>query len=159
MASAGAQVYVGGSIATWLDNNNDVETRTLEFLPEVGFSINRMWSIGTVLGFSQKRVESTTTYETFEFSPYARLSYFRTDFVRLFVDGTISAYSSKYGSSDTQTTIGIGFKPGVALDFSKKVSFVAKFGFMGYRQYDEDHDALGIDLSGNNLSIGFYYTF
>ena len=159
MASADAQVYVGGSISAWLDDNYGTETRTLEFLPEVGFSISESWAIGTVLGFSQKRVESTTTNETFEFSPYARLSYYRTDLVRLFIDGTVSAYSTKYGNSDTQTTIGIGFKPGVALDLSEKVSLVAKFGFIGYRRYGDNRDALGIDLSGNNLSLGFFYTF
>ena len=36
MAPAGAQVYIGGSVSAWLDDNNGKETSTVTFLPEIG---------------------------------------------------------------------------------------------------------------------------
>lgn len=159
IASADAQVYIGGSVSVWVDENKKTETTTIEFLPEVGFLISDRWSLGTVLGYTQKEVDGANTNKTFEFAPYARFSYYRYDLVRLFVDASFSLYSSKAGKADRQTTFGVGLKPGVALDLSEKISLVAKFGFFGYRQYNDDHDAVGFNINGNNLSFGVFYTF
>jgi len=159
ITSANAQVYIGGSVSAWVDENKKDETTTLEFLPEVGFLINDRWSLGTVLGYTQKEVDGTKTYETFEFAPYARFSYYRFDLVRLFVDAGFSLYSSKSGKAERETTYGIGLKPGVALDLSDRISLIAKFGFLGYRQYNDNHDAAGFNINGNSLSLGVFYAF
>lgn len=159
IASTDAQVYIGGSISAWVDENKKTETTTLEFLPEVGFLLSDRWSLGTVLGYTQKEVDGTETNNTFEFAPYARFSYYRFDLVRLFVDASFSLYSSKSGKADRATTYGVGLKPGVALDLSDRISLVAKFGFLGYRQYNEDHEAVGFNINGNGLSFGVFYTF
>ncbi|MDR2914686.1 MAG: porin family protein [Tannerella sp.] len=159
IALADAQVYVGGSVSVWVDENKKTETTTLDFLPEVGFVLSDRWSLGTVLGYTQKEVDGTSTNKTFEFAPYARFSFYRFDLVRLFVDANFSLYSSKAGKADRQTTYGVGLKPGVALDLSDRISLVAKYGFFGYRQYDDDHDAFGFNINGNGLSLGMFYTF
>ena len=159
MAPVGAQVYIGGSVSAWLDDNNGKETSTVSFLPELGFLLGERWAVGAVLGYSQRRYDGTTTSETFEFSPYARFTYYRTDLVGLFIDGTVSTYSSKSGSADRVATYSVGLKPGVSFDLSDRISLVAKFGFFGFRQYSDDNTGIGFNLNGNDLSLGLYYTF
>lgn len=157
--SVNAQLYVGGSLSTWINETTTTETTTIKFLPEVGFSVSGRWAFGTVLGYTRKDVDSKVTTETFEFAPYARFSFYRTELVRLFVDGGFSFYSSEVGKADPEYTYSAGLQPGVALDLSEKVSLVAKFGFFGYRQYGEEEDAYGFSIDGNGLSLGVYYTF
>jgi len=157
--SVKAQLYLGGSLGFWLNENNSVETTTIKFLPEVGYSINDKWAVGGVLGYTHVEVDDKDASKTFKFAPYARFSFYGTDLVRLFVDGGISVYSSKVGKGDSETTFSTGFEPGVALDLSKRISLVTKFGFFGYREYSEDHNAFGLNLDGNTLTFGVYYSF
>jgi hypothetical protein len=153
-----AQVYVGGSLSSWFNETNSTETTTVRFLPEVGYSVSDRWAFGGVLGFTRKEVNDKTTTKTVEFSPYARFSFYRSELVHLFVEGGFTAYSSKVGSADAETTFSMGFRPGVSLDLSRNVSLVAKFGFLGYRDYG-DEDAYGFLLDGNGLSFGVFYSF
>lgn len=157
--SVNAQLYVGGSLSAWINETKTTETTTIKFLPEVGFSISDRWSFGTVLGYTYKDVDDKITTKTFEFAPYARFSFYRTELVRLFVEGGFSFYSSKAGKADAETTYSVGLKPGIALDLSERISLVAKFGFFGYRQYAEDDDAYGFSIDGNGLSLGVFYMF
>jgi len=159
MASAEAQVYIGGGVSAWIEDRNGTETTTLEFLPEIGFFVGKRWAIGGVLGYSQKLVDGTKTFDSYEFAPYARFTFYSNELVRLFIDGTFSVYSSETGSSNRVETYSLGLKPGLALDLSEKISLFAKFGFFGFRQYDDNHTGLGFNLNGNNLSLGMYYTF
>lgn len=158
-SSVKAQLYLGGSLSSWINETNSTETTTVKFLPEMGFSASNRWSFGTVFGFTYKDVNDKMTTKTFEFSPYARFSFYRTDLLRLFVEGGFSAYSSKVGKADSQSTFSMGLKPGVALDLSRRISLVAKFGFFGYREYGEDDDAYGFTIDGNGLSLGLFYSF
>ena len=159
MASTEAQVYIGGGISAWIEDKNGTETGTIEFLPEIGFFVGKRWAIGGVLGYSQKQVEGTKTFDSFEFAPYARFTFYNNELVRLFVDGTFSVYSSETGTLSRVETYSLGLKPGLSLDLSEKISLYAKFGFFGFRQYDEDHTGVGFNLNGNNLSLGMYLTF
>ncbi|MDR2920710.1 MAG: porin family protein [Tannerella sp.] len=158
-ASVKAQLYVGGALSFWVSENGDVETTTVKFLPEVGYAISDKWAVGGVLGYTHTEVDDYDATKTYKFAPYARFSFYRTDLVRLFVDGGFSVYSSKVGKGDTNTTFSTGFEPGVALNLSKRVSLVTKFGFFGYREYSDDHDAFGLNLDGNTLTFGVYYSF
>ena len=159
MASTEAQVYIGGGISAWIEDKSGTETSTIEFLPEIGFFVGKRWAIGGVLGYSQKHVDGTKTFDSFEFAPYARFTFYNNELVRLFIDGTFSVYSSESGKSSRVETYSFGLKPGLSLDLSEKVSLYAKFGFFGFRQYGEDHTGVGFNLNGNSLSLGMYYTF
>ena len=159
VASVEAQVYIGGGISAWVEDKNGIETSTIDFLPEIGFFVGKRWAIGGVLGYSQKQVDGTKTFDSFEFAPYARFTFYRNELVRLFLDGTFSVYTSETGKSGSVDTYSLGIKPGLSLDLSEKISLYAKFGFFGFRQYDEDHTGVGFNLNGNNLSLGMYLTF
>ena len=55
----------------------------------------------------------------------------------------------------------LGFKPGIAIKLNKHFNFIAKYGFLGYR---DDYmlgsqDGYGFSFSSEDLSIGFHYVF
>lgn len=162
VASVNAQLYVGGSLSAWTNKMETTEKSTIKFMPEMGFFVSDWWSFGTLLGYTIQdngSSGSNSTTSTVEFAPYARLSFFYTGPVRLFVEGGFSLYSSKTGDADRKNTLSAGLKPGIALDLSDRISLVAKLGFFGYRQYSEDDVTYEFTLGGNGLSFGAYYTF
>ena len=62
------------------------------------------------------------------------------------------------------TAFGLGIKPGVAVSLNEKLSFVAHFGFLGYKSVDPDGDdnkvtSIGLDADGSELTFGLYYNF
>ncbi|MBF1385118.1 outer membrane beta-barrel protein [Prevotella aurantiaca] len=175
--AANAQVYVGGSLgvaSSEILGGDDVTT--YQVLPEIGYNINNNWAIGTVLGWGKGKpvsiekgkpvsIESeTNNYVTFQ--PYARFTFAHSKFVNAFIDGIVgyTHYNHAHvgGSSYDQWTIGL--KPGVAVNLSKKVSFVAHVGFAGWESLkaekaEKDSHALGVSLDGNNVTFGVYYNF
>lgn len=167
--SASAQVYVGGSVGYWHDATE--KTNSFVLRPEIGYEVNEKWSFGTTVGYTYADAEGFSA-DLFEFSPYARYNYFRTDDGRLnlFVDGQvgIGVGSADYDGSDSSETAvywNVGFRPGVSLNISEHFSFVAKFGFLGYQGADKNSELIGIhegggfDFSTQELSFGFHYTF
>jgi len=153
-----AQVYVGGSVGFWSQETNSKESTTVKFLPEAGYSFNDKWAVGTVLGYVYSEIEDYET-KSLTFAPYARFSFFQKDMIRLFVDGGFAFNSVKPDEGDRVNTFSTGFKPGIALDLSKNFSILAKFGFLGYQEYDDDSDGFGLDINGNSLTFGLYYSF
>ena len=66
---------------------------------------------------------------------------------------------SAYG--DATSGFELGFKPGIAIKLNKHFNFIAKYGFLGYR---DDYmlgsqDGYGFSFSSEDLSIGFHYVF
>ena len=167
--AANAQVYVGGSLgvaSSEIQGGDDVTT--YQVLPEIGYNINNNWAIGTVLGWGKGKPVSieteTNNYVTFQ--PYARFTFAHSKFVNAFIDGIVgyTHYNHAHvgGSSYDQWTIGL--KPGVAVNLSKKVSFVAHVGFAGWKSVKQkgssvDAHTWGASLDGNNITFGVYYNF
>lgn len=88
--SVKAQVYVGGSLGLW--HNDDADRTSFTLAPEVGYELNEAWSVGATLAFthSKTKVEKIKTITNgFAFAPYARYSFFNSKIIRLFVDGGI----------------------------------------------------------------------
>lgn len=163
---ANAQVYVGGSVgvgSTKIAGGNS-ET-TYKLLPEVGYSFNRNWAVGTVVGLGKgtptmldANVANATEYFTVQ--PYARYTFVHSKLINVFIDGGVGFTDYK----DAGTAWSIGLKPGVAVNLSKSLSFVTHVGFLGYNSFDPDgstssSSAWGLNLDGNNLTFGLYYNF
>lgn len=54
----------------------------------------------------------------------------------------------------------IGLRPGIAVKLNDHFSFVAKYGFLGYRRnVNTSGDSFGLMLTSEDLSIGFHYNF
>lgn len=167
--AASAQVYVGGSVgvASVKNGGNDAET-TYKFVPEVGYSINDTWAVGVALGYQKGTCDlinkggygQDVKTEIFSVNPYARYTFLNSKMINLFVDGGVGFSSYKDLGSEFQ----IGLKPGVAVNLSEKVSFVAHVGFVGFDTFSpkgegKSSNKVGVDLNGNNITFGLYYNF
>lgn len=170
-------LYVGGSLG--FEHNDQkvlghrVMTNEFTILPEIGYNLNSRWAIGTTIGYDYTHwCGEETSLHMFEFNPYARFSYFRTsnNLVQLFVDGGagIGLGSYDYGDdsdSHTAVTWNVGFRPGVAFNFTDKFSMVAHIGFLGYQgannaAYDGGKPRKGgISFDTRDLTLGFYFNF
>ena len=78
--SAKAQVYVGGTVALW--HNDDLDATTFAWNPEVGYNLNEKLAIGGVLTFAHSKLDEGK-YNAFALAPYARYSYYENKVVRL----------------------------------------------------------------------------
>lgn len=102
-----------------------------------------------------------------EVAPYARYTYAKLGSVNLFLDGGFGfeTYKIKHNgiTSDSQNAWEIGIKPGLSVNLTEKLSFIAHVGFFGYRDADDEpvfgQNGLGFNLDGNALSFGLYYNF
>ncbi len=164
--TASAQVYVGGEVGFWRNWADGANRTTFKIVPEVGYNLSEDWAIGTQIGYSYVYNHGDKT-NAFIVTPYARWTFAKFDAVSLFVDGGFDFYTYKTdkgrGSDDSKNAWGIGIKPGVKVDLTDKLSFVAHAGFFGYRDADGDtpfgENGFGVDVDGNALQFGLYYNF
>lgn len=164
--------YVGGNVGFIHEENDGLKTNKFTFLPEIGYSFNNHWAVGTTIGYEYTHFNGyDMSSHIFAFDPYARYTFFKTNngLLSLFIDGTVGlgAGTVDYGdeSSDTAFIWQIGVRPGLALHFTEKFSMVAHIGFLGYKganntAMDAGYSRLGgIAIDGNNIQLGFYYHF
>lgn len=169
-------LYVGGNVGFMHQDQQTeygkVSTNEFSIIPEIGYNLNKSWAIGTTIGYDYTHWNGTDTdLHMFEFNPYARWSYFRTsnNLVQLFIDGGAGigcgTYEYKDDDSHTAVTWNVGLRPGIAINFTDKFSFVTHIGFLGYQgannaAYDAGMPRKGgFSFSGNDLTFGFYYNF
>jgi len=162
--TASAQVYVGGEVGFWRNYNSNQTTFSLA--PEVGYTLSEDWAIGLSLDYDYL-YNAGSKKNSFTVAPYARYTFAKFGPCNLFLDGGLGFATYKYkGASNSNTGWYVGIKPGVAVNLTEKLSFVAHVGFLGYRDSDDDHpyrafgsDGFGFNVDGNNLTFGLYYNF
>jgi hypothetical protein len=166
--AASAQVYVGGSlgIGSVKLGANDAKT-SFKIVPEVGYNINDEWAVGLAIGYQQGECSlgkgeymQDTEMKMFGVNPYVRNTFLHTKYVNVFVDGGLTYENIKDFGNNFQ----VGLKPGIAVNFNDKLSFVAHIGFIGYETFSPKGDGkssntVGVDLDGNNITFGLYYNF
>ena len=159
MATLGAkaQVYLGGEISLWHNDDADVTTFTLS--PEVGYNLNNKWAVGGNLRFLHQEEDNVST-NGFALAPYVRYSYYENKVVRLFIDGGLGFSTYKVEDFDNINGFVFGFRPGIAIKLNNHFSLLAKCGFLGYRDdYMYGADGYGFSFSSEDLSFGFHYEF
>jgi len=150
-------IYVGGSLNVW--RNSTGNTTSFKVAPEVGYNFNETWALGAELNYSHDYVTGKTANSVFV-APYIRWSYCQTGAVRLFLDGTAALGFVKIKDGDTTKGGQVGLRPGIAVKLNDHFSFVAKYGFLGYRRnINTLGDSFGLELTSEDLSIGFHYEF
>ena len=158
--SANAQVYVGGGFGiNGVDNGNTTVT-TYKFIPEVGYNFNENWAAGVAFGWEGASKGGTKTLEV---NPYARFTFVHTKYVNLFVDGGFG-YKHTYNQGYDAALWAVGARPGVAVNLTKKLSFVSHVGFLGWSQSKDNNSnsktsRYGLDLDGNDITFSLYYNF
>lgn len=151
------EVYVGGSFNIW--RNSTENTTSFKVAPEIGYNFNETWALGAELNYSHDYKKGFTT-NTVVVAPYIRWSYYQNDAVRLFLDGTAALGFVKVKDGDTTKAGQIGLRPGIAVKLNDHFSFIAKYGFLGYRRnVNTTGDSFGLNLTSEDLSIGFHYAF
>ncbi len=155
--SMNAQVYVGGTVGLW--HNDDADATSFAIEPEVGYNLSEKWAIGGVLTFLHSK-DDGTKLNAFGLAPYARYSYYENKIVRLFVDGGFGFSTVKEKGLDSVNGFELGFKPGIAIKLNDKFSLIAKCGFLGYRDdYMIGENGYGFAFTSEDLSFGFHYEF
>lgn len=151
-------MYVGGSFNLW--RNSSVNTTSFKIAPEVGYNFNETWAVGAELNYAHDYVKSLTV-NSFSIAPYIRWSFYENETVRLFLDGTASIGFNKVKDGDTSKMGQIGLRPGIAVKLNDNFSFIAKCGFLGYRRNMAEigRDDFGLNMSSEDLSLGFHYAF
>ncbi|WP_294619467.1 outer membrane beta-barrel protein [uncultured Bacteroides sp.] len=155
--SVKAQVYVGGTVSLW--HNDDADATAFTLNPEVGYNLNEKLAVGGILTFAHSKLDEGK-YNAFGIAPYLRYSYYENKIVRLFVDGGLGFSTQKVKGFDAVNGFEIGFKPGIAIKLNDKFSLVAKCGFLGYRDdYMNVGSGYGFNFKSEDLSFGFHYEF
>ncbi len=174
VASLGASAegfYAGGSLGYMHDGKKNTNHMTI--MPEIGYNISSNWAVGTTIGYEYAHLCGYgISSNLFKFDPYARYTFFKSsnNLINLFVDGRIGLglgwVSTEDDSSETAVTWNIGLRPGVAINITKRFSFVTHIGFFGYEGANDNAKATGVysnnggfSLDGNDLTFGFYYNF
>jgi hypothetical protein len=103
-----AQVYVGGSLGAWSKKVGDIETNSINFYPEVGYSFPGNWHAGVVIGFGQTETGDVKN-SVYEFTPYAGYTFFQQGIAALFVEAGFSFLHTKPHVGDAVN----GFKTGL----------------------------------------------
>ena len=140
--------------------------------PEIGYNINQNWAIGTTAGWGKGNPvkiedEPQKTQNYFTVEPYVRYTFVRSKYINAFVDGGFgyTHVNHAHGAAASVNAWSVGVKPGISVNLSPKVSFVAHVGFAGWKSAKADvdgaksSDAWGVDLDGNNVTFGVYYNF
>lgn len=166
--SVNAQGYFGGSIGVASVKNGSADAETVyKFVPEIGYNLNSEWAIGVALGYQKGACDLVySSYgqdvdtEVLGISPYVRYTALNTKYVNLFLDGGVGFENYK----DLGNNFNIGLRPGVAVNFNDKISFVAHLGFVGFSSFSPKGDGdssnmVGVDLNGNNVLFGVYFNF
>lgn len=160
--AAQAQVYIGGEVAFW--HNDSEDATTFKMVPEVGYNFNEKIAAGAQLGYVHVGFDEIDC-NGFLLAPYLRYSFYENKIVRLFFDAGIGFSSVKIEDESGVNGIELGLKPGIALKLNSNFSFVAKCGFLGYRDDyaiglgSGTEDGYGFKMGTEDLSIGFHYEF
>ena len=150
-------IYVGGSLNVW--RNSTGNTTSFKVAPEVGYNFNETWALGAELDYSHN-YNGGLTNNSVLVAAYIRWSYCETGAVRLFLDGTAALGFVKVKDGDTTKAGQVGLRPGIAVKLNDHFSFIAKYGFLGYRRnINTLGDSFGLELTSEDLSIGFHYAF
>ena len=174
------QIWVGGGVgfnSTKIDGGDRVSSYRI--LPEVGYAFTNNMGVGIRLGYAHNKpalngsVNSDIIFkDAFTVNPFLRMSFLKGTMGSLFVDGG-AAYT--YGKTDYMVSTGqtaaekyklnaweVGFRPGVAVNVTDKITLTGKFGFLGYQHAKYagiKGDNFGFDFDLSQTEIGVNLVF
>jgi hypothetical protein len=140
----------------------DIKRTVFSIAPEIGYNISDKFAVAASVNFSYAKEKNDWMEQKesgFVFNPYVRYSFLKKGIVSAFIDGSIA-----FGVSDFKG-FEAGIRPGVAVSLTERFSAAIHFGFIGYNNgkgvgnYAVAGKGFGIDFSGYQSSLGFYYSF
>jgi hypothetical protein len=128
--------------------------------PEIGYHITPKLTIASSVGLYSHLNHSEGAgfnYNYIILNPYMRYNAILSGNLLFFVDGGIDC---KIGRGDA---FQIGFKPGMAIFLSDRVTLALQFGFIGYNDGNgigvRKDRGVGFDLSGYQSGFALFYSF
>lgn len=182
--AANAQVYVGGGINfssskpayVKVDGESEPDATTkFGILPEVGYKLDDKLSVGIALGYEHSKQGDVKT-NGFSIAPYARYTFVKWNNIGLFGEAQF-AYSNKKETESVDMGDGktmdvdkksngwsLGVRPGISIDLNEKLTFITKFGWLGYKS-EKPSDAkgqkassdFGFDVDATNLQFSLLF--
>ena len=143
--------WAGGRTTLWA---GDDET-TVIIAPEVGYNLNQSFTIAASIGFYSYSYDNWPDRSGFVFNPYVRYNAFKKGVLFGYVDGGV-----ELGLGDFEG-VQVGLKPGIAVAITNRFVVALQYGFIGYSdgKYGARSKGLGIDLSGYQSGLAFFYCF
>lgn len=175
--SASAQevggMWVGGTAGLWSSKVKGADSElSFKVLPEFGYVISDRVGLGISLGGGHTHtgglnfLNGGSTEESINYyrvSPFLRYAFLQGNLGSLFFDGGVGYEHAKVcGGGAKVHSLDVGFKPGVALNVSDKVSLIGKFGFLGYvynKSGDYKKNSFGFDFDMENIELGMALKF
>lgn len=162
--SANAQVWVGGSLG-FSNTNYEGPANSITMLtvaPEFGLKLrNPKWELG--FSIEEVAIFADDTVNAFYVSPFARYNFAKAGIANFFVDGGLLVgtqnFDSTYDRTDSHTTFGLGFRPGVKIELSEHLALEAKTGYLGARVITDVCTQFGLGVNNEQLSFGLVYEF
>jgi len=159
MNAQGYKWWVGGRTSFWIDDYDDYRT-FFSVAPEVGYHLTPKLTLATSLAYHaiklEKSEKQTPDFSGFIVNPYIRYTAFKSGILLGFIDGGI-----EFGLGDFDG-FQVGFKPGIALLLTNRITAATQFGFIGYNDGNGiagRTKGAGFDLSGYCTTIAFFYSF
>lgn len=186
--AANAQVYVGGGINfssskpayVKVDGVSEPDATTkFGILPEVGYKLDDKLSVGIALGYTHSS-EGDVKTNGFSIAPYARYTFVKWNNIGLFGEAQFAYHNDKTTTKenivdedgDTHTMDvdqkkngwSLGVRPGISIDLNEKLTFITKFGWLGYKS-EKPSDAkgqkassdFGFDVDATNLQFSLLF--
>lgn len=171
--------WVGGSIG-FTTSKEDDKLRTYDYniVPEFGYILSDRFALGIALGYDH--AEYVSSYHSaenafsdyvdyvvdkngFVVNPFVRYTILKGSIGGLFVDGGINYkyYKIQYHNNhEDSSEYEMGFRPGVAVVLSSRLSLIGRFGFLGYSssRYETDVTS-GFNINMKNVSLGINVVF
>ena len=149
------KMWIGGRTTLWAGDGES----TIIVAPEIGYHLNEKFTIAASVGFHSYNYDHIDDYSGVVFNPYIRYTAFKKGVLFGFVDGGV-----EFGVGDIKG-VQVGFKPGIAVAITNRFTVALQYGFIGYsdgKGYDfgvNRKKGLGIDLSGYQSGLAFFYSF
>lgn len=161
--AANAQVWVGGSLGfSTIDPSGPASSvTTLNIAPTVGYKLSEKWEIAATL--EEVAVFADQNVNALYFAPYGRYNFVKKGIATIFVDGGLLVgfqnFDEGMNKTDSHTTFGVGFRPGVKIELSEHLGLEAKTGYLGARFVTDSYSQFGFGVNNENLSLGLVYEF
>jgi len=151
----GAQNYkwwAGGKTTLWIES----ERVTAIIAPEVGYHLTDKLTLAASVGIYSYILKDVDNIHGLILNPYLRFNAVQRGNLLFFVDNGIEV-----GVGDIDG-FQIGFKPGMAIFLSDRITLALQLGFIGYNDgkgIGNRREGIGFDLSGYQSGFALFYSF
>lgn len=155
--SVNAQDYkwwIGGRTTLWAGDNESV----VVVAPEIGYHLSQKFTVAASVGFHSYDYDNDANRDMsgLTLNPYLRYNAFKKGVLFGYVDGGV-----EFGLGDLDG-VQVGLKPGIAVAITNRFCAALQFGFMGYsdgKGLGARSEGFGLDLSGYQSGLAFFYSF